>query len=115
MPKLKFPETQLRQLEEELMRVDPEVDHETFLDILEVIFIETFGSYHGLEILDFWYSQSSQYLGADAISNLWYAYIEPEARHFGIAKLAQYAQTDKSMPPANPMRGRPGAPKYRLH
>jgi hypothetical protein len=115
MAKVKLSKQVLEKIESLLAGIDPEVDFDMFHEIMGLVYVETFGSYHGLTLLDEWYSQASNYPGSEAVSNMWYDYLEDDARYFGMAKLMSFVPQDQQVPAnTKPPITRPTA-RYRLH
>jgi len=55
----------LGEIEGLLACINPDVDFDTFHEIMGLIYVETRGSHKGLKLLDRWYSNSNEYSGFD--------------------------------------------------
>jgi hypothetical protein len=115
MAKVKLSNRVIGKIEGLLACIDAEVDFDTFHEIMGLVYVETFGSYHGLSLLDDWYSQSSSYPGAEAVSNMWYDYLDDDSRYFGMAKLQNFVPVEAKATKSTKSSKSRSPAKLRIH
>jgi len=92
MAKVKVSKRVLGKIEGLLAGINPEVDFDTFHEIMGLIYTETYGSCKGFELLDSWYCLSSEYPGFDELADIWLAYKNDDERYFGMGRLTYLAR-----------------------
>lgn len=91
MAKINVSKRVLGKIEGLLACINPDVDFDTFHEIMGLIYVETYGSHKGLALLDDWYSNSDEYPGDDALVDMWCSYLNDEERYFGMGMLMHLA------------------------
>jgi hypothetical protein len=94
MAKVKLSKRVLGKVEGLLTGINPEVDFDTFHEIMGLVYVETYGSQYGLELLDHWYSKCSEYSGSESVAGLWDMYQEDGQRYFGMSQLMDYVEPE---------------------
>jgi hypothetical protein len=94
MATVKLSKRVLGKVEGILTGINPEVDFDTFHDIMGLVYVETYGSRYGFELLDDWYGKCTEYPGRDTLAEMWAMYQNDQERYFGMSALMCYVEPD---------------------